>query len=609
MSSAAGAASGAGSQAAASSPPLSQRLRSSLLTLNLFEQARIQSDDLTVHVGRLQTRAFIVLMPLGLLVFLLMLIAQGRLITVTVRPSSYEHYRLLAASHADMLCTCSNDSGSLENILPPLALAKKPVRRLLSANWSAEGELMPRQRKDEYNEGWRFTTGDITHDWTAVGFRTYDNWCVNKRYISMPDRADRWDDPHGVWEDKDDESRNNFWRDKCEFNECCRNKAPSTTDLNLRPFDDGMALYSLLGLTADYGKADSQDFLAQWCVIVMDQRASAIEQFWRTPLSAPTLLSQSLLLRTNKDLALQSTLRGMLKMQHVSCFGNPSKFCQPIEAPGNWTTEERHDYPIAPLPTLAHQFLQPFLDCNMSLPLQGLQTANPLPAGYETSGVSYPFSSFKHHFPSLIPYAFIESWTPDDARAHREHYGVCSPDQCRYQDLMVTDVVTLLSIMLGVVSGWSGGLRIALGLVGTWWIGRQQNNGKANGAHADGDGRADRSKKDDEEGSDSPTPRRTRVESKEHRDQSFSPSVDSSSPLFSPNSPDDVFVHVLVHGTGAEPSPSSSSASAAAATGVKQRRVPHADHQSTASAAVAHAAAISDSEIDDEEAPLVPRSS
>lgn len=618
MASAAGAASGgdAAGQTAATSPPLSHQLRSSLLTLNLFEQPHIQSDDLTLRVGRMQTRAFIVLLPLGLLVFLLILIAQGRLITVTVRPDSYEHYQRLAASHTDMICPCTSVNSILQDILPSLDLAAKSTSQYFSGNWSAERELMPRQLYGNSggipDRGHRFLSGDTAHDWTAVGFRTYDNWCVVSRYIDEMNRT------ANLWADASfSDEHGNFWRDQCKKNECCSAKAPSKIDHN--DYEEaGFLLYTLLGLLSDRkdGVATEPDYLTQWCRNVVDQRAMAIEQFWQTPLTTVTMLSQPLLMQqlqqlwANKALAIRGTLRSMLKMQHLHCVGNPvirttSKPCEPIQPDANRTYDgDIIRYPIS----MAQRFLQPFLDCNISLPPQGLQTSNPLPPDWQTNGVAYGASSFRHHFPSLIPYAFIESWNPDISRAQRAHFTMCAPTQCRYQDLMVTDVVTLLSIMLGVVSGWSGGLRIALGLVGTWWIGRQQSNGKANDTHADGNGRADCSKKDDEESSDSPETGRARArdESKDDRDQSpFSPSADSSSP----HSPDDVFVHVRVHGTGAEPSPSSSSASTAVATGVKQRRVPHADQQSTAAAAAAHAAAISDSEIDDEEAPLVPRSS
>ena len=606
MSSAAGVPSDAASQAAATGPKISHQLRSSLLTLNLFEQPHIQSDDLTLRVGRLQTRAFIVLMPLGLLVFLALLIAQGRLITVTVRPSSYEHYQLLAASHADIICPCINDSGSLKDILPPLSLATRPQRPFLG-NWSEEGEVMPRdisERDDGDKEGNRYTTVDRTHNWTALGFLVYDNWCVEKRYVEGGKSfAGQLVDRDSLTSNKD-----SFWKQECGQNTCCLAKAPPDADQMMGDYaDDNFVLYTLLGL-ASRSKSESigQDYVLRWCRIAVEQRSVAIEHFWQTPMSAATLLSQSLLLRqlqqlwANKALALQSTLRGMLKVQDDKCVGNPlvrlnAKPCEPFEADGS-TINVFQD--IRSQASMAQRLLQPFLDCNITLPPQGLQTANPLPLDWQTNGVSYNFSSFKHHFPSLIPYAFIESWTPDDARAHREHYGVCSPAQCRYQDLMVTDVVTLLSIMLGVVSGWSGGLKIALGLLGTWWIGRQQSSGKANGsgAHADDDDRAGRSKKDDKESSDSSLPGQVvaRGELKDSDQSSFSPSAASSS---SSHSPDDVFVHVRVHGTGAEPASSS-------ASGVKHRRVAHADPQSNASAA----AVISDSEIDDEEAPLVPRS-
>ena len=425
---------------------MSSFLRGELASLNLFEENATNDDPGVIRLGKIKTWLFVILLPAGLAAYILVMFASKNVITVSVAPTSYQHHQNLLRAHPDLKCPCSRMSYTLAEILPPWTLQQQSLRGI----------------QDSQREMIKLALMDPV-DWAAVGFQTYDAWCP--RIFST--REDH------VLDMMAEENVGAYWTWLCDQNECCRNLAPLPEDvpeLTKSHALAGWVVHYLLGIRRDshgyvppLGRIPESPFMNGWCTIVLNQRRSAIQQFWETLLVSSSLLSQEALgqqlhgMWRTRYMALRTTMRTLMAIHNGGCMlpGCPEPNKQLNSALG------------------VDQLLTPFAKCNITtLPLAVVTPA----LDHQVQSIrgpqfgSEPLASANasmvlDQFLLIASFGFILDWRLNASDAHLKYYSRCAAPVCTYETLATADIVVFVGVLLGVFSGGKELLKAGINVI------------------------------------------------------------------------------------------------------------------------------------------------
>ena len=312
---------------------------------NFFPDHVEDPEEHLARIGRWKTRAFFFLLPLGIIGYFFILIAQGRSVSLTTTVSSYEEYQAIAQRYMDQLqCPCAGPVFVHDFVgFLPLPLGQYDVPSTIRTPFLSE------TRKDNHTV-WKY--GILTNDYhvyavpsdlgnlydlALLGLDQFDDeWCWGVGLRATPQAEplaeSAWigytfttsDGEIAVpWANEGTgkiTGSTSYWAWQCAFHPACRNQSMTSTqaaDTSFVATPMQSFLYHFLGVQS----SSSAPLLAtsavrKWCDIATALREDAITQMWDVQMADTTMI-QATELENALSLQWQVTSRAIVSQMRL----------------------------------------------------------------------------------------------------------------------------------------------------------------------------------------------------------------------------------------------------------------------------------------------------